>query len=41
MQPLAIKLLQGDFHDGDTIEVGIENGQLAFSRQAAPVAATA
>ncbi len=41
VQPLAIKLLQGDFHDGDTIEVGIENGQLAFSRQAAPVAATA
>src|SRR4051812_41365801 len=37
VQPLAIKLLQGEFHDGDTIEVALEDGHLAFRRQQAPV----
>ncbi len=41
VQPLAVKLLQGDFHDGDTIEVTVADGHLAFRRQEAPVAATA
>jgi ATP-dependent Clp protease ATP-binding subunit ClpB len=41
VQPLAVKLLQGEFHDGDTIEVGLEDGHLAFRRQEVPVAATA
>jgi ATP-dependent Clp protease ATP-binding subunit ClpB len=41
VQPLAVKLLQGEFHDGDTIEVTLEDGHLAFRRQEAPVAATA
>jgi ATP-dependent Clp protease ATP-binding subunit ClpB len=41
VQPLAVKLLQGDFHDGDTIEVTIADGHLAFRHQEAPVAATA
>jgi hypothetical protein len=41
VQPLAVKLLPGELHDGDTIEVAIEDGRLAFRRLAAPVAATA
>jgi ATP-dependent Clp protease ATP-binding subunit ClpB len=41
VQPLAIKLLQGEFHDGDTIEVAVADGHLAFRRQEAPVAVTA
>jgi ATP-dependent Clp protease ATP-binding subunit ClpB len=30
LNPLAIKLLQGDFKEGDVIEVDLESGQLVF-----------
>jgi ATP-dependent Clp protease ATP-binding subunit ClpB len=40
VQPLAMRLLQGDFHDGDTIVVDASDGQIAFSRRA-PVGAGA
>ena len=36
--PLAIRLLEGDFVDGDTIRVDAENGELVFARAEAPVA---
>jgi ATP-dependent Clp protease ATP-binding subunit ClpB len=26
--PLATQLLEGRIHDGDTVEVGVENGEL-------------
>ena len=32
-QPLALRLLQGEFHDGDTIVVDIQAGRLNFQRQ--------
>ncbi len=32
--PLALKLLQGEFHDGDTIRVDARDGQLIFERVA-------
>jgi ATP-dependent Clp protease ATP-binding subunit ClpB len=41
VQPLAMKLLQGTFHDGDTIVVEVADGKLAFRRQEATVAASA
>jgi ATP-dependent Clp protease ATP-binding subunit ClpB len=41
VQPLAMRLLQGDFHDGDTIVVNEVDGHLEFGRRAAPVGATA
>jgi ATP-dependent Clp protease ATP-binding subunit ClpB len=41
VQPLAMRLLQGDFHDGDTIVVDEVDGHLEFGRRAAPVGATA
>jgi ATP-dependent Clp protease ATP-binding subunit ClpB len=34
VQPLAMRLLQGEFHDGDTIRVDARDGQLAFERAA-------
>jgi ATP-dependent Clp protease ATP-binding subunit ClpB len=39
--PLALRLLEGDFADGDTIRVDAEDGELAFEKAAAgtPVAA--
>jgi ATP-dependent Clp protease ATP-binding subunit ClpB len=39
--PLALRLLEGDFADGDTIRVDAEDGELAFENAAAgtPVAA--
>jgi ATP-dependent Clp protease ATP-binding subunit ClpB len=39
--PLALRLLEGDFADGDTIRVGAENDELVFEKAAAgtPVAA--
>ncbi len=40
VQPLAMRLLQGEFHDGDTIVVDVADGQITFSRRA-PVAAAA
>ena len=30
--PLALRLLEGDFGDGDTIRVDAQNGELAFTR---------
>ena len=37
--PLALRLLEGDFVDGDTIRVDVQNGELVFARPAGPVAA--
>ena len=34
VQPLALQLLQGTFHDGDRIVVQVENGHFTFRRQA-------
>jgi ATP-dependent Clp protease ATP-binding subunit ClpB len=39
VQPLAIRLLRGDFRDGDTILVDVHDGQFTFARQEAQVAA--
>jgi ATP-dependent Clp protease ATP-binding subunit ClpB len=36
--PLALRLLEGDFHDGDTIRVDARGGELAFERVGEPVA---
>jgi ATP-dependent Clp protease ATP-binding subunit ClpB len=41
IQPLALRLLQGDFRDGDTIVADASAGHLTFSRKEAPVAAGA
>jgi ATP-dependent Clp protease ATP-binding subunit ClpB len=35
--PLALRLLEGDFADGDTVRVDEENGDLVFSRAGAAV----
>ncbi len=35
VQPLAMRLLQGEFHDGDTVVVGAADGQLQFRRETA------
>ncbi len=35
--PLALRLLEGDFADGDVVRVDAENGELAFARAGAPV----
>ena len=32
--PLALRLLEGDFADGDTIRVDAQNGELVFERAA-------
>jgi ATP-dependent Clp protease ATP-binding subunit ClpB len=34
VQPLAMRLLRGEFHDGDHIRVDARNGELAFERVA-------
>jgi ATP-dependent Clp protease ATP-binding subunit ClpB len=31
MDPLALKLIQGDIRDGDHVVVDVENGELRFS----------
>ncbi|HVH52492.1 MAG TPA: AAA family ATPase, partial [Gaiellaceae bacterium] len=36
--PLALRLLEGDFADGDTIRVNAEDGALGFERVSEPVA---
>jgi ATPases with chaperone activity, ATP-binding subunit len=36
--PLALRLLEGDFHDGDTIRVDAHGGELVFERVGEPVA---
>jgi ATP-dependent Clp protease ATP-binding subunit ClpB len=38
LDPLAMKVLEGAFKEGDTVDVGVENGELAFSA-ARPTAA--
>jgi ATP-dependent Clp protease ATP-binding subunit ClpB len=38
--PLALRLLEGDFAEGDTVEVDAQNGEFAF-RRTAPVATAA
>ncbi len=40
VQPLAMSLLRGEFHDGDTVLVEAEGGELAF-RRGGPVGAAA
>ena len=34
VQPLAMRLLQAEFHDGDTVVVDAENDALTFRRGA-------
>jgi ATP-dependent Clp protease ATP-binding subunit ClpB len=41
VQPLAMRLLSGDFRDGDTVVVHVREGRLDFERREAPVAAVA
>jgi ATP-dependent Clp protease ATP-binding subunit ClpB len=41
VQPLAMQLLRGEFHDGDHIRVDARGDELVFERIAAPVAAAA
>jgi ATP-dependent Clp protease ATP-binding subunit ClpB len=36
VQPLAVRLLRGEVHDGDTIVVDARNGQLVFDRRGGP-----
>jgi len=40
VQPLAMRLLRGEFNDGDKVVVTIRDGQFAFERQEAREAAT-
>jgi ATP-dependent Clp protease ATP-binding subunit ClpB len=37
--PLALRLLEGDFAEGDVVRVDAQNGELAFTREAVAVAA--
>jgi ATP-dependent Clp protease ATP-binding subunit ClpB len=37
--PLALRLLEGEFHEGDTVRVDAQNGELAFTRVEAAAAA--
>jgi ATP-dependent Clp protease ATP-binding subunit ClpB len=40
VQPLAVRMLQGDFGDGDTVKVDLaSDGVLTFAREDAPIAA--
>ncbi|HEY3183520.1 MAG TPA: AAA family ATPase [Gaiellaceae bacterium] len=39
--PLALRLLEGDFHDGDTVRVDAQNGDLVFTKAGSPAAAAA
>ncbi|HEU5216909.1 MAG TPA: ATP-dependent Clp protease ATP-binding subunit ClpC, partial [Gaiellaceae bacterium] len=39
--PLALRLLEGDFADGDTIRVDAEGGEIRFERVGTPAAAAA
>ncbi len=41
VQPLALRLLRGEFHDGDTIHVDVQQGQLNFQRHQAQEAGEA
>ncbi len=37
--PLALRLLEGDFAEGDVVHVDAQNGELAFTKTGSPVAA--
>ncbi len=37
--PLALRLLEGEFAEGDTVRVDVRDGELVFDKAAAPVAA--
>jgi ATP-dependent Clp protease ATP-binding subunit ClpA len=39
--PLALRLLEGEFAEGDTIVVDADDGELAFAKAAAATAAAA
>jgi ATP-dependent Clp protease ATP-binding subunit ClpB len=39
--PLALRVLEGDFVEGDTVRVDVADGELAFAKAAAPATATA
>jgi ATP-dependent Clp protease ATP-binding subunit ClpB len=39
LNPLSTKLLEGEFGEGDTVEVNIEDGKTVFSKTAASEAA--
>ncbi|HEY8476254.1 MAG TPA: ATP-dependent chaperone ClpB [Chloroflexota bacterium] len=39
VQPLALRLLQGEFGEGDTVVVDVEDGRVVFRRKAAAAAA--
>jgi ATP-dependent Clp protease ATP-binding subunit ClpB len=39
--PLALRLLEGDFHGGDTVRVDEQNGDLVFTKAGSPAAAAA
>jgi ATP-dependent Clp protease ATP-binding subunit ClpB len=41
VQPLAMRLLRGEFHDGDHVQVDARNGELVFERSATGAGATA
>jgi ATP-dependent Clp protease ATP-binding subunit ClpB len=41
VQPLAMRLLRGEYHDGDTVLLDLRDGALHFGRQEATVAETA
>ena len=38
---LALKLLEGEFGEGDTVEVGAADGELTFAKAAAATGAAA
>jgi ATP-dependent Clp protease ATP-binding subunit ClpA len=38
---LALKLLEGEFREGDRVEVDAEGGELTFTKAAEPVEAVA
>ena len=40
LDPLALKVLEGAFREGDTVDVGVANGELSFS-VARPIASAA
>ena len=40
VQPLAMRLLQGDFHDGDHIRIDARDGELIFERTSATADST-
>jgi len=39
--PLALKLLEGEFAEGDTVLVDVRQGELVFERAPGPVQAAA